>query len=176
MGLYTNAFPFSISWYPDTTTIYLPGDGPVALNSRDELGEATAKMMLRDPRTFSFQNDIVLLTASRTYTFTVLVHAICQATREEIQIETVSQEEFPHILTAKDAKDGKGKKLEQFRAAWLVLLNAITQGEAQTVDPLMRELWEENHGMPFSMLCGWSGRERPPTTGGYTWHQNYTRC
>ncbi|KAJ5910210.1 hypothetical protein N7504_004853 [Penicillium tannophilum] len=39
---YGNAFPVWVGWYPSTSTVYLPFDGPMAFTLRFELGEATA--------------------------------------------------------------------------------------------------------------------------------------
>ncbi|EER29819.1 hypothetical protein D8B26_007060 [Coccidioides posadasii str. Silveira] len=173
MGVYTDAFPFFISWYPGTTTIYQAADGPVALTSREELGEATANLMMRDPATLSFKNNIALLTASRTYTFTDVVQAVAQACDQEINIEKVSREEFPRILAAEDAKDGRGGKPKEFFDSWLVFMDAIAAGEAKTVDPLMGELLgrEPKDAMQHVQQLIKDGLDQ----GGYTWHQNYAK-
>lgn len=48
-----------MDWYPTTDIVYLPSDGPVAFTLRDELGEATARLMILG----GHDREIVLLTA-----------------------------------------------------------------------------------------------------------------
>lgn len=49
-GVYADAFPVFLNWYPKDPqqVLYLPCDGEVAFALRDELGEATAKLMMVD--------------------------------------------------------------------------------------------------------------------------------
>ncbi|EEP81207.1 predicted protein [Uncinocarpus reesii 1704] len=143
------------------------------LLQQEELGEATANLMLRDPGTLSFHNNIALLTASRTYTLADVVAAISQATGTDIPVEQVSRDDFPRILAAEDAKDGRGKKSEQFFTSWRSLIEAMEQGEARTVDPLMQELLgrEPRDAMQHVARLVQDGARE----GGYTWHQNYAK-
>lgn len=47
MGVYADAFPCFLNWYPSTEKLYLPSDGKTAYASRQELGEATANLMVK---------------------------------------------------------------------------------------------------------------------------------
>ncbi|KAL1956134.1 hypothetical protein VTO42DRAFT_7569 [Malbranchea cinnamomea] len=172
-GVYTDAFPVFIFWYPDTTTVYLTGDGPVAFSSRAELGEATARLMLRDPSsipTHLVKNNTVLLTANKTYTLTNVVNAISEATGTNIAIKHVSREEYPDIMAAEDAKPGHGNKSRAFFEVWMSLVDGIERGEAKTTSPLMKELLgrEPRDAMEHVKQLV---RDAAPH-GGYTWHQN----
>jgi uncharacterized protein YbjT (DUF2867 family) len=48
MGVYADAFPVFLNWFPTdpNQTLYLPSNGSIAYASRDELGEATARLMV----------------------------------------------------------------------------------------------------------------------------------
>ncbi|PGG97121.1 hypothetical protein AJ80_09741 [Polytolypa hystricis UAMH7299] len=172
-GVYADAFPVYVSWYPDTTKIFLPIDGSVALASRDELGEATANLMLRDPSTLPLKNDsnIVLLTGARTYTFTEVVAAISKGLGKEITIERIAAEQYSEIQAVEDAKPGHGGKPKAFFDIWYSLLESVGKGEVSTVDPLFGELLgrEPKDAMEHIVELVRDGALR----GGYTWHQNY---
>ncbi|KAF3483750.1 uncharacterized protein GIQ15_03074 [Arthroderma uncinatum] len=171
-GVYTDAFPVFLFWYPNTTTIYLSGDGPVAFASRDELGEATAKLMLRDPASLRLKNHIALLTGSRTYTLTDVVNAVSDATGKKLEIKRVPKEEFPRIMSVEDALEGRGGKSEAFFASWQSLVESMEKGDAAMVDPLMGELLgrEPRDAIEYVKELVKEGADK----GGYTWHQNYS--
>ncbi|EGE01456.1 hypothetical protein TEQG_00506 [Trichophyton equinum CBS 127.97] len=139
-GVYIDAFPVFVFWYPNTTTIYLSGDGPVAFASRDELGEATAQLMLRDPEGLNLKNNIALLTGPRTYKLTDVINAVSEATGRKLEIECVSKDEFPRIMALEDAREGRGRKSEAFFRGWQSLVESMEKGDTATVDPLMGEL------------------------------------
>lgn len=174
-GIYTDAFPVFIFWYPDTHTVYLTADGPVAFSSRAELGEATARLMLRDPETLSgyLRDNIALLTAEKTYTLSDVVSAVRRATGTEIRVQNVSRETYPDTLAAEDAKPGHGGKSRAFFEYWVTIVDGIAQGEATTTSPLMRELLgrEPRDAMGHVEELVREGMGK----GGYTWHQNYVR-
>ncbi|PGH10659.1 hypothetical protein AJ79_05373 [Helicocarpus griseus UAMH5409] len=176
-GIYADAFPVFASWYPDTTTIYIPSDGPIAYASRTELGEASAKLMLRDPSTLSSlspsieSDNIALLTGPRAYTFVELAEALSRATGKQIKVERVPRDKYPEVAAEQDAKEGHGKKSAKFFELWSSLLDAVEQGDAATVDPLMGELLgrKPRDGLEYIEELV---KEAAPK-GGYTWHQNY---
>ena len=168
-GIYTDAFPLFLSWYPDSSEVILPTDGPVAWASRDELGEATATLMLRDPPP-QFHDTIALLTGPRAYTMTEIAEAISEATGREIKVTRIDREEFSKTMAEYDSKEGRGEKPDFVFDKWLTMLETIGKGEAATVDPLMGELLgrKPRDGREFvKELIQSAGPE------GYTWHQNY---
>ena len=97
-GLYSDAFPIFMGWYPSTSTVYLPSDGPIAFTLRSELAEADARLMIRG----GHEREIVLLTAQQTTTFSEIVDLINETTGRHIQIEFVSSEKFVQLKTATD--------------------------------------------------------------------------
>ena len=149
-----------MGWYPSTSTIYLPSDGPVAFTLRAELGEATARLMMRG----GHDREIVLLTAQQTITFSGIVDVINETTGRQVQFKLVSPEEF---VTLKAANDEGGKSEGFFRAltSWY---DAISKGETSTIDPLMADLLGRDPVSPRDAIRDLLTRDRD-----YEWHQNY---
>lgn len=176
-GIYAEAFPVFAAWYPDTTTMYIPTDGRIAWTSRSELGEANAKLMLRDPATLPFllkndyDNNVALLTGPRAYTFAHLAEALTRATGRKVTLQKIPREQYAAVVAVEDAKEGHGGKSAQFFELWASLLDAVGQGEAEMVAPLMGELLGRppRDGLEHIEELV---REAGPQ-GGYTWHQNY---
>ncbi|KAJ5312791.1 hypothetical protein N7508_003621 [Penicillium antarcticum] len=158
-GLYTDAFPVFLGWYPSTSTVYLPSDGPVAFTLRAELGEATARLMMRG----GHDKEIVLLTAQQTITFSGIVDLINETTGRQVQFKLVSPDEF---VTLKAATDEGGKSEGFFRAmtSWY---DAISKGETSTIDPLMADLLGRDPVSPRDAIRDLLKDQD------YEWHQNY---
>ncbi|KAJ5677811.1 uncharacterized protein N7477_003444 [Penicillium maclennaniae] len=159
-GLYTDAFPVFMGWYPSTSTVYLPSDGPIAFTLRDELGEANARLMIRG----GFDREIVLLTAQEPITFSEIVDVINETTGRDVQVQLVSPEEFVRLKGAND----KGGKPEAFFRKLLSWYDAIAQGDAGTTDPLMAEVLGREPVVPREAIRGILRKNRD-----YEWHQNY---
>ncbi|KAJ5246743.1 hypothetical protein N7468_001726 [Penicillium chermesinum] len=131
-GLYADAFPVFMNWYPSTSTVYLSGDGPIAFTLRDELGEATARLMIHG----GHDREIVLLTAQETITYTEIVDLINETTGRQVRVKTVPPEEFVKLQSTND-EGGKSAAFFSRLTSWN---DAIAKGEAQSTDPLMEEL------------------------------------
>ncbi|KAJ5457715.1 hypothetical protein N7475_009103 [Penicillium sp. IBT 31633x] len=159
-GLYTDAFPVFMGWYPSTSTVYLPSDGPVAFTLRSELGEASARLMIRG----GHDREIVLLTAQQTITFSEIVDLINETTDRNVQFKLVSPEEFVRLKAA----DDEGGKPEGFFQALVSWYEAISKGETKTIDPLMADLLERQPVPPREALRAFLVENRD-----YEWHQNY---
>ncbi|KAI2733433.1 hypothetical protein CBS147332_448 [Penicillium roqueforti] len=159
-GLYTDAFPIFMGWYPSTSTVYLPSDGSIAFTLRSELGEANARLMIRG----GHDREIVLLTAQQTITFSEIVDLINETTGRNVQIELVSPEEFVQLKTATD----EGGKSEGFFQALLSWYEGISKGETGTIDPLMADVLERQPVPPREALRAFLTENRD-----YEWHQNY---
>lgn len=149
-----------MGWYPSISTIYLPSDGPVAFTLREELGEATARLMMRG----GHDREIVLLTAQQTITFSGIVDVINETTGRQVQFKLVSPEEF---VTLKAATD-EGGKSEGFFQALTSWYDAISKGETSTIDPLMADLLGRDPVSPRDAIRDLLTRDRD-----YEWHQNY---
>ncbi|PIG80911.1 nmrA-like family protein [Aspergillus arachidicola] len=159
-GIYTEAFPVLLNWYPDSTTVPLPSDGPMALTLRSELGEATARLII----TGGHENEIVLLTAEDTVRPSQIVDIINQTTGREVKFERVSPEEYIRIYGEND-QGGKPKAFFQQTLTWY---EGIEKGEVATMHSLMRELLGREPTKPHDAIRGLL-LENP----NYTWHQNY---
>ena len=162
-GVYAEAFPLFLNWYPSTTDIYLPSDGPIAYASRAELGEATAKLMLRDDLS---EEKVVLLTGPKTYTFAEIVKVVNKVLGKEILVHEISYEEY----VARSVDGDEGAKPVQFFEKMKTLYEGVEKGDGKEVDPLMGELLgrtpKDGAEVVEELLRG---------NGGYTWHQNYLR-
>ena len=158
-GLYVDAFPVFMGWYPSTSTVYLPSDGPSAFTLRSELGEATARIMMRGSK-----EKMVLLTAQQSITFAEIVDVINETTGRKVQVQIVSPDEFVRIKTAED----EGGKPEGFFRAIVTWYDAISKGEAAITDPLMGELLGRQPVQPREAIRSFL-TENPD----YEWHQNY---
>ncbi|KAJ5177607.1 uncharacterized protein N7500_000306 [Penicillium coprophilum] len=159
-GLYTDAFPVFMGWYPSTSTVYLPSDGPIAFTLRSELGEANARLMIRG----GYDRETVLLTAQQTITFSEIVDLINETTGRNVQFELVSPEEFVRLKKAGD-EGGKGEGFFQALLSWY---EGISKGETCTIDPLMADLLGRQPVPPREAIRAFLTENRD-----YEWHQNY---
>ncbi|KAJ5491964.1 hypothetical protein N7453_010061 [Penicillium expansum] len=153
-GLYTDAFPIFMGWYPSTSTVYLPSDGPIAFTLRSELGEANARLMIQG----GHDREIVLLTAQQTITFSEIVDLINETTGRDVQFKLVSPEEFVRLKTADD-EGGKSEGFFQALLSW---------GETSTIDPLMAQVLDRQPVPPREAIRAFLTENRD-----YEWHQNY---
>ncbi|KAL2818509.1 hypothetical protein BDW59DRAFT_127642 [Aspergillus cavernicola] len=159
-GVYTEAFPVFMNWYPDSTTVTLPADGEVAYTRRAELGEATARIMIRG----GFENQIVLFTAEETITSKEVVDVINETTGRQVKFETVSPEEYVRVNGMND-RGGKSRAFFEMVSTWW---GDIARGELRTTHGLMREILGREPTKPRDAL-----RELLTENRDYTWHQNY---
>lgn len=159
-GIYTDAFPLFLGWYPESKTIYLPSDGPIAFTPRAELGEATARLMLRG----GFEKEVVLLTAQETITGAEVVALINETTGRDVRLELVSQEDYVRLSASGDI-GGKSKAFFQTLLSWH---EGISNGDAGVTDPLMKELLGRAPTGPKEFIRRLLAKDRD-----YTWHQNY---
>ncbi|KAL4795188.1 hypothetical protein BDV19DRAFT_363762 [Aspergillus venezuelensis] len=159
-GVYLEAFPVFMNWYPDTKTVYLPADGEIAYTRRAELGEATARLMIKG----GYENDIVLLTAEETITAKEVVDIINDTTNREVEFKIVSPEEYVSVNSEND----QGGKPAEFFAKVASWWGDIAEGALRTTKPLMREALGREPTKPRDGL-----REIFSANPDYTWHQNY---
>jgi uncharacterized protein YbjT (DUF2867 family) len=133
-GAYTDTFPFFLNWFPDTTKITLPNDGEVAWVSRDELGEATAKLLADTGKFFEkYRNDTVLLTGQERLDLRGVTKVMSETLGKKIGFEIVPFEQYKKALV-------EGGKPEWLAPLWGSSFDGLAKGEGETVDPLMEEL------------------------------------
>ncbi|KAJ5652473.1 hypothetical protein N7507_009899 [Penicillium longicatenatum] len=161
-GPYADAFPVWMGWYPNTSTVYLPSDGPMALTLQSELGEATARLLMRGGK--DYNKKIVVLTAQKTLTFAGVVDVINRTTGRQVQVELVSPDEFVRLKTADDV-GGKPEAFFRFVLSWY---EAISSGDASFTHHLMAELLGREPTPADEAIRGLLIEDSD-----YEWHQNY---
>ncbi|KAF4220769.1 hypothetical protein CNMCM5878_000425 [Aspergillus fumigatiaffinis] len=161
-GVYADAFPLFINWYPDSTTVSLPADGRCAFTLRKELGEANARLMLQG----GHENEIVLLAAGETISFAEAVDVINETTGRNVRFQIVSPEEYVR-LSAENDQGGKPAEFFQALVSWY---ESVAQGEISHTDPLMKEELGREPTTPREAIRGFLLENRD-----YTWHQNYVK-
>jgi hypothetical protein len=174
-GIYTDAFPLYLNWYPSSTKVLLPNtqppvsEGRIAFTSRDELGEGMAAFLAKGLDAFpsikpKTDKNIVLLTSQATHTLEELVQAISQAKGAETPIEYLEPGEW----IAASAKDDVGNKAKAWFEARLVVLEGFNQGEAEVVDDALATV------LGRTPETGFEGVQRLlREDSGFTWHQNH---
>ncbi|KAK3702507.1 hypothetical protein LTR37_014869 [Vermiconidia calcicola] len=176
-GVYADAFPLFLNWYPSTKSVLLPEmtpsvtEGKVAFASRDELGEAMATLLAKgladfpsiQPRT---EKNIILLTGPKAESLVHLVDAINRGRTTNMPVEYLKPADWVEECT----KDDEGGKPRAWFEARVIFTQGVCDGDAELLDPA------------FETLLG-----RRPETGtetverlvkedsGYTWHQNHAR-
>lgn len=177
-GIYSDAFPLFLNWYPESEKVLFPkvepsaGKGQLAFTSRDELGEGMATLLVKgfeafpsiQPRT---EKNIVLLTAQETNSLVDLVGAIDKARpgKGKIPIEYLE----PQDWIAASAKDDIGGKGTAWFEARLVFVKGVCGGDAEVMDPALETLLgrkPETGVQAVERLVRDAGGE-------YRWHQNH---
>lgn len=158
-GLYTEAFPLLMGWYPTTSTVTLPSDGPVAFTLRSELSKATARLMIRG----GYDRQIVVLNAQQNITFAEIVDVINETTGRQVQFEIVSPEKY---LEVKETDEGN--KPASFFNMFLSWYDAIKDGELGVIDPLMEDVLGRAPVSPKDAIRQLLEEDRD-----FKWHQNY---
>lgn len=166
MGVYADAFPLFMDWFPTTQTIYVPPNtGRIAYASREELGEATAHLMLLQPSA-KFSRKIALLTGPEAASFQDIVKVINETTGRNVRIQEVPSNEWVDKMVEVD-QGGKGRAFFEKRVSWH---EGTAKGDGETVDPLMGELLGRQPKKGTEVV-----RELLEKDRDYTWHQNYAK-
>lgn len=175
-GVYTDAFPLFLNWYPTAEAIHLPkieppvSEGHLALTSRDELGEGMATLLVKgfeafptiEPKT---DRKIVLLTASETVTFVDLADAINQTRGKQQKVDYLPPTEWVETA-AKDDLGGKSKAWFETRLVWF---QNMTKGAVSATDPALATLLGRKPVNGVEDV-----RNLLTENPDYSWHQNST--
>lgn len=111
-----------------------------------------------------FEKQIVLLTAQETITAAEIVELINETTGRDIKLEFVSPGDYVRLAATGDI----GGKPEAFFRTLLTWYEGISNGDASTTDPLMKELLGREPTGPRRFI-----RELLANEQDYTWHQNH---
>lgn len=170
MGCYADAWPLFSNWYPGRTSVKVPGDGKQAFVAREELAEATVKLLLEHaPSGEERSRRTLLLTGPKAVTLQDMVDSangvLSEAGKEKIMFEIVTNEEYVDANSEED----EGGKPRAFFEAMLSYFEAVSAGDLETVDPLLEKVLGRKplDGKEFVR------RVMIETAGQYTWHQNY---
>ncbi|CAI7649914.1 unnamed protein product [Penicillium discolor] len=145
-GLYTESFPIYTAFFDpqnptDDVAIPHSGAGPgVAWVKRDELGEATAKLIasyVNNPTSFEYVNKALLLSGSREISLAETVEIIGRAIGKPLKIREISVDEYVNLPQIGDKHTYKGVNLSR---EWATAWEAIRQGEAAVVSPVLGEI------------------------------------
>lgn len=145
-GLYSESYPIYTSWFDihnPAGEIAIPhsGDGPgVAWVKRDELGEATAKLVAdyaKNLEGFPYLNRVLLLSGPREVSLQETVDLLGQAVGKPLRIREISVDEYVALPQHGTKHTYHGIDLSrEWASAW----DAIRLGETAVVSPLLREI------------------------------------
>ncbi|KGO42288.1 hypothetical protein PEX1_042610 [Penicillium expansum] len=145
-GIYTESFPIYTAFFDpknpvDEVAIPHSGSGPgVAWVKRDELGEATAKLIssyVNDPTSFEYLNKAVLFSGSREISLAESVEIIGRAIGKPLKIREISVDEYVKLPQIGDNHTYKGVNLSR---EWATAWEAIRRGEAAVVSPALHDI------------------------------------
>ncbi|KAJ5378064.1 uncharacterized protein N7496_005473 [Penicillium cataractarum] len=145
-GLYSESFPIYTAWLdpanpPTEITIPHSGAGPgVSWVKRDELGEATAKLIvgyIDQPKKFDYLNKKVLLTGQRAISLAETVDILGRAIGKPLKIREISVDEYVRLTQIGDKHTYHGVNLSR---EWATAWEAIKQGETAVVSPAIKEI------------------------------------
>ncbi|OXN03578.1 hypothetical protein CDV58_06939, partial [Aspergillus fumigatus] len=140
-GLYSESFPIYTAWFDphqpvEEITIPHPGTGPgVAWAKRDELGEATAKMIYayaKNPAGFPYLNRVVLLSGPREVSLAETAEVLGRAVGKPVRIREISVDENVALLQIGDKSTYHGLNLVR---EWATAWGAIPAGETADGSP-----------------------------------------
>lgn len=144
-GIYSESFPIYTAWLdlknpPSEIKIPHDGTGPgVAWAKKDELGEATAKMMVsyaKNPQGFPYLDRVVLLSGPKEWSLKDTVDVLSQAAGKPFHIREISVDEYAKLPQHGTKHTYHGKDLSR---EWATAFEGIRQGETAVVSPVLKE-------------------------------------
>ncbi|EMC93950.1 hypothetical protein BAUCODRAFT_124699 [Baudoinia panamericana UAMH 10762] len=137
-GIYTNAFPLALNWYPSSNFEPPVDQGSVAFTSRDELGEGIATLLAKGLGAFpsvtpQTASRIILLTGPQAETLVDIVKAIDKVRQTNTPIQILEPDAWIDACSMDD-EGGKGRAWFEARLVWL---QGMCNGEAELVDPAL---------------------------------------
>lgn len=145
-GLYSDLFSVYLALFDprnpvEEITIPHSGSGPgIAWAKQDELGEATAKLIVsytEDPETFRFLNQVLLLSGPEVLSLEESVQILGRAVGRHIKIREISADEYASLPQVRDAFTYHGVNLaKEYTTCW----EAFRRGETSVVSPLLGQI------------------------------------
>lgn len=167
-GVYSDAFPLFLNWYPESKEVLFPKVEPsveesrIAFTSRDELGEGIATLLAGGGVEPKGEKRIVLLTASETNSLVDLVDAV----DSELPVRYLD----PRDWIEESAKDDIGGKGKAWFEARLVFTEGVCNGDAAATDPALEKLLGRK---PETGIQAVRRLIQEAGARGYRWHQNH---
>ncbi|WP_437318799.1 SDR family oxidoreductase [Sorangium sp. So ce385] len=123
-GVYMESFPVFLGFFgAGHDEVVVPGDGGIAWAARDDLGEATARIVAGG----GYDDETIALVGPKAYTLEQTTALISSILGREIRFSRVSQDEFVR-------RNGANGDVARF---WASTYPALEAGEASRVDPLL---------------------------------------
>lgn len=174
-GVYSDAVPLFLNWYPSSTSVLLPHltppvtEGKSAYASREELGEGMATLLSKGLSSFpsitpQTHKNIVLLTGPKAESLVDMANAINRGRETNMPIEYLEPEQWIDEC----AKDDVGGKPRAWFEARLVYTQGVCDGDAKLIDPALATLL----GRRPETGTEWVERTVRKNRD-YTWHQNH---
>jgi hypothetical protein len=144
-GVYSESFPIYTAWFDllnprSEVTIPHDGSGPgIAWAKQDELGEATAKMVVsyaKNPQGFPYLNRVVLLSGPKEWSLTDTVALLGRVAGVPVHIRQVSVDEYARLPQHGQRHTYRGVDMAR---EWATAWEGIRRGEAAVVSPVLRE-------------------------------------
>ncbi|KAL1981324.1 hypothetical protein VTN96DRAFT_2765 [Rasamsonia emersonii] len=145
-GLYHESFPIYTAFFDplnpvDEIKIPHDGSGPgVAWAKREELGEATAKLIAQyatNPQAFPYMNKTILLSGPKVLTLKEVVDILGRLIGKQVRIKQVSVDEYAAQPQIAPRLTYHGVNLAK---EWATAWDAIRRGECAVVTPHLREI------------------------------------
>lgn len=145
-GLYSESFPLYTAFFDlkdPASEIRIPHDGGapgIAWAKKDELGEATAKLMAlhaRDPKGFPFLNKTVLLSGPRVWTLNETAGLFSRVMGGEVRIREVPVDEYaaqPQVQAGLSYGGG------DWAPIWATAFDGVRDGETAVVTRHLAEI------------------------------------
>ncbi len=135
-GIYSESYPLYLGFFDPTSTadeVAIPdeGNGGIAWASRDELGEATARLLVRaaDDNSFPYRNNTVLFTGPEAIPLGAVASILSNLLHRDIKVKHVEVDEYATSSTT------LSKLGPEFAKLWATTYDALKRGECSVVDP-----------------------------------------
>lgn len=144
-GIYSESFPIYTAWFDlrnPSPEITIPHNGAcpgIAWAKQDELGEATAKMMVsyaRNPPGFPYLNRVVLLSGPSVWSLHETADVLGRAVGMPVKIREISVDQYADL-----PHHGRRHTYHEtdLSREWATAWEAIRRGETAVVSPALKE-------------------------------------
>ncbi|CAF4227978.1 unnamed protein product [Rotaria sp. Silwood2] len=135
-GFYSEVFPLFLGHFDAKTTneIVIPADGGIPFVARDNLAEATAKILIEPPNIY--QNKTILLTGSKLYTLKETAFIVSKILDRQIPIKIVSFEEYIN-------RNLKNQN-EVWVRIWATIYLALQRGDLSQIDITLEKILQRS--------------------------------